>query len=65
MTRREICSAEGRLGTEVRSASTGMDLTDRQEAPRAPSAGKVPLLVRYRVNVSISLFTQLQLWYLH
>jgi hypothetical protein len=48
------------LETDVRSANTGMDVTDL----RRPSVGTVPVLVKYRVS-STALVPQLQFWHPH
>jgi hypothetical protein len=53
------------LETDLRSASSGMDATDRQEVLRGPSVGIVPILVQYRMSFSKALVPRLQLWHLH
>jgi hypothetical protein len=54
---RTIATVKGdRLETAVRSASSGMDATDRHYVLRGPSVGIVPTLVRYRVRFSITPF---------
>jgi hypothetical protein len=52
-------------GTDVRSTNAGLDATDRHEVFGGPSAGIVPILVRYRVSFSPLLVPQLQLWHIH
>lgn len=52
------------LETDVGSTSTGMDAVDRLAALRVASVVTVPVLVRYRVNVSTALVPHLKLRHL-
>jgi hypothetical protein len=63
--RRITSAGDGCLETDVRYASSGMDAIDRHEVLLVPSAGIVPIPVRYRVSFSTALVPQLQLWHLY
>lgn len=54
-----------RLETEVSFSSSGIDSTDRHGALREPSAGIVPVLMRYCVSFSTAVFPQLRPWHLN
>jgi hypothetical protein len=53
------------LETDVRSTGSDVDATEGHEVLRRPSVGIVPILIQYRVTLSMTFVPQLPLWHLH
>jgi hypothetical protein len=56
---------DDRLEADMRSASSGVDATDRHEVLRGLSVEIIQIFVRYRMSFSTALVPQLQLWHFH